>query len=233
MLTKFLSLFLVLTPAWGASILQKAQLHDDCPEVHVFGARNTGTSQGFGLAGDFVNDIVQATGATKEAIVYPANGNAGLTDPKYKASVQAGVKAVTSQVSKFAARCPQTKLVLVGYSQGSKLFDDALCGGGDPNMGISDTAATISQFNIKAVLLPANDRFTPGEPFHVGNATVGGFDKRPSNQVGCGKYNDAIRLYCDIGDKYCSNGNSLKIHNGYHKVYGKAALEFVKKRLRA
>lgn len=147
--------------------VQKVRVHDrtglpeiDNSAVHVFGARNTGTPQGFGLAGDFVNDIVKATGATKEAIVYPANGNAGLTDPKYKASVQAGVKAVTSQVSKFAAKCPRTKLVLVGYSQGSKLFDDALCGGGDSNMGISDASATISQFNIKAVLLPADDRFS-------------------------------------------------------------------------
>lgn len=118
-----------------------------------------------------MNDIVKATGATKEAIVYPANGDAGLTDPKYKASVQTGVKAVTEQVSKFAAKCPETKLVLVGYSQGSKLFDDALCGGGDPNMGISDTAATISQFNIKAVLLPADDRFS--ELAHGLQVTIG------------------------------------------------------------
>ncbi|OAR03632.1 hypothetical protein LLEC1_00898 [Akanthomyces lecanii] len=231
MSAKTFALCLALALACGASIPQQAQQRDDCPEVHVFGARNTGTPQGFGAAGDFVNDIVEATGATKEAIVYPANGDAGLTDPKYKASVQAGVKAVTDQVSKFAARCPETKIVLVGYSQGSKLFDDALCGGGDPNMGISETAATISQFNIKAVLLPADDRFTPGEPFHVGNATVGGFDKRPSNQLSCGNYNDAIQLYCDIGDEFCSNGNSIKIHNGYYKVYGKQALEFVKKRL--
>lgn len=44
-------------------------------------------------------------------------------------------------------------------------------------------------------------------------------------------YNDAIQLYCDIGDEFCSNGNSIKIHNGYYKVYGKQALNFVEKRL--
>lgn len=54
------------------------------------------------------------------------------------------------------------------------MFDDALCGGGDPKMGIHDTNPTIAQFNIKAVLLPADDRFTVGEPYHVGNATHGG-----------------------------------------------------------
>lgn len=41
-------------------------------------------------------------------------------------------------------------------------------------MGIDDTKATIAQYNIKAVLWPADDRFTVGEPFHVGNATHGG-----------------------------------------------------------
>ena len=53
-------------------------------------------------------------------------------------------------------------------------MDDALCGGGDPLMGYNDTAATIAQFNIKSVLLPGDDRFTVGEPFHIGNATKSG-----------------------------------------------------------
>jgi acetylxylan esterase len=111
--------------------------------------------------------------------------------------VRYGVGNATDQISAFAKKCPEAQIVLIGYSQGlvhrssiffpedlqcaltwtvgrSKVFDDALCGGGDPNMGITNTNPTIAQFNIKAVLLPADDRFTPGEPYHVGNATVGG-----------------------------------------------------------
>jgi acetylxylan esterase len=52
-------------------------------------------------------------GATAEAIDYPASGS----DPSYSESVQAGDAAVVSQVGSFAAQCPDTQLVLVGYSQ--------------------------------------------------------------------------------------------------------------------
>ena len=41
-------------------------------------------------------------------------------------------------------------------------------------MDYNDTAATIAQFNVKAVLLPGDDRFTVGEPFHIGDATKSG-----------------------------------------------------------
>lgn len=98
-------------------------------------------------------------------------------------------------------------------------------------MGIDDTKATIAQYNIKAVLWPADDRFTVGEPFHVGNATHGGFDARPSDQIHCGDFDDTIQLYCDADDEFCTNGTSLAIHNGYHGVYGKQALAFVKSKL--
>ena len=84
-----------------------------CPNIHVFGARETTAPAGYGSAGTVVNLILNAhPGATSEAINYPAAGG-----NSYGSSVQAGVKAVTSQVTSFAQRCPNTKLVLVGYSQ--------------------------------------------------------------------------------------------------------------------
>lgn len=117
-------------------------------------------------------------------------------------------------------------------------------------MGIENKAVTIAQYNIQAVLLPADDRFTPGEPFHVGNATHGGvrdgdlcyvaekladlhcqFDARPSGQIHCGNFDERIQLYCDSPDKYCSNGTSLAVHNGYHAAYGQQALDFVRRKL--
>ncbi|OAA56375.1 Cutinase [Cordyceps fumosorosea ARSEF 2679] len=54
---------------------------------------------------------------------------------------------------------------------------------------------------------------------------------RRKSQVSCGNYNAAIQLYRDVGDEFCSNGSRPAIHNGYYKVYGSKALEFVKKRL--
>ncbi|KAF2760110.1 alpha/beta-hydrolase [Pseudovirgaria hyperparasitica] len=235
--TMYTTYSLIVSLLTVSSLCAPAPAATSCPDIHIFGARNTGTSQtgtqkGYGAAYPFVTDILNAyPGSTAEAIIYPANGTASLTDATYKASVRAGVANLTAQVKSFAGRCTATKLVLVGYSQGAKIIDDALCGGGDPNSGISDTAATIAQFNIKAVLLPGDDRFTPGESFHVGNATHGGFDARPADQVSCGKYDAAIQLYCDAEDEFCSNGTSLAVHNGYYKEFGSKALAFVKSRL--
>ena len=85
-----------------------------CPGLHIFGARETTAAPGYGSAGTVVNALLQQhPGATAEAINYPASGS----NPTYSQSVLAGTNAVCSQVSAFAKKCPQTKLVLVGYSQ--------------------------------------------------------------------------------------------------------------------
>jgi hypothetical protein len=44
-----------------------------CPQVHVFGARETTVSPGYGTSGPVVNSILAAySGSTAEAISYPA-----------------------------------------------------------------------------------------------------------------------------------------------------------------
>jgi hypothetical protein len=92
-----------------------------CPNIHVFGARETTVAQGYGTAGVVVNLILNAhPGATSEAIVYPAcGGQSSCGGVSYASSVVQGVAAVASQVNAFNTKCPSTQLVLVGYSQAS------------------------------------------------------------------------------------------------------------------
>lgn len=89
-----------------------------CPGVHVFGARETTASAGYGSAGTVVNLVLGAyAGATAEAISYPAcGGQSSCGSVSYASSVQQGVAAVASAVNAFNAQCPSTELVLVGYS---------------------------------------------------------------------------------------------------------------------
>lgn len=146
-----------------------------CPNIHVFGARETLAPPGFGTAGPVVDAILAAfPGATSEVIDYPA---AGDSDAAYAASVQAGVQAVVGQVDGFVAACPATQVVLVGYSQGGQIMDDAVCGGGDPNFGVVDVGVPLSAASvaaIKAVVLMGDPRHTPGLPFNVGTSTAPG-----------------------------------------------------------
>jgi acetylxylan esterase len=56
-------------------------------------------------------------------------------------------------------------------------MDDAVCGGGDPNQGISDTNPSVSSdvgAQIKAMILMGNPRHDSSAPYSVGTATAPG-----------------------------------------------------------
>src|SRR5688500_10744958 len=92
-----------------------------CPAVHVFGARETTVpqSQGFGTSSGLVNMVTQAySGATAEAMVYPAcGGQSQCGGISYDSSATQGTAAVVKAVTAFNQKCPNTKIVLIGYSQ--------------------------------------------------------------------------------------------------------------------
>jgi acetylxylan esterase len=112
-------------------------------------------------------------------------------------------------------------------------MDNALCGGGDPNQGISNTSPLISSAaanQLKAVIWAGDPRHTSGSPYNYGTATAGGFDARPQG-FSCSPYTSKIRSYCDAADPYCSNGNNANVHQGYGSEYGQNALSFVRSKL--
>jgi hypothetical protein len=66
---------------------------------------------------------------------------------------------------------------LTSEFQGGQIMDDAMCGGGDPNMGIQSTAIPISSSvasKVKAIILMGDLRHTPGESYNVGTFTAPG-----------------------------------------------------------
>ncbi|KAH6892591.1 carbohydrate esterase family 5 protein [Thelonectria olida] len=205
-----------------------------CPDIHVFGARETTVSAGYGSAGTVVTSILNAhTGATSEAIVYPAcGGQSSCGGISYANSVVAGTSAVATAVNSFHQQCPTTKLVLVGYSQGGQIMDNALCGGGDPNQGLYDTSVPISASAlsmVKAAIFMGNPRYIYGLSYEVGTCTEYGFDPRPSGFV-CPSASK-IQSYCDSPDPYCCRGSDAAHHQAYGSIYGQTALAFVNGRL--
>jgi acetylxylan esterase len=76
-------------------------------------------SPGYGSSITVVNGILSAySGSTSEAISYPAcGGQSSCGGVSYSSSVAQGIQAVASAVNAYNSRCPQTQLVLVGYSQ--------------------------------------------------------------------------------------------------------------------
>lgn len=82
-----------------------------CAEVHMMLAR--GTTENYpGLLGTLTNKILDAIpGSDYENIIYPATQE-GST-PSYGEGIRNG----TAQLKRYASVCPNSKIVLFGYSQ--------------------------------------------------------------------------------------------------------------------
>ncbi|KAM0698158.1 hypothetical protein Q7P36_001622 [Cladosporium allicinum] len=218
----------------GASPIAALKARQSCPEVHVFGARETTAPAGYGTASVVVDLVLGAyAGATSEAIDYPAcGGQADCGGDAYGVSMVKGISAVASAVNAFHTQCPDTKLVLVGYSQGGQIMDNAFCGGPDDSNGYTDSAPAIDSAAmelISAVIEMGSPRFVGGLDYGVGTCTTGGFSARPSGYT-CAS-SAKMQSYCDSTDPYCCDGSDEATHQGYGNVYGQDALTFIQGKL--
>ncbi|KAI7065410.1 hypothetical protein KC352_g43150, partial [Hortaea werneckii] len=111
MLLSFASVSALLASALAAPA-PELETRQSCPNIHIIAARETTAPAGYGSASTFVNLILQAyPGSTSEAVNYPATGG-----NSYGTSVQQGTQNVANQINSFNQRCPNTRLVIVGYS---------------------------------------------------------------------------------------------------------------------
>lgn len=66
--------------------------------------------------------------------------------------------------------------------QGGEIFDNALCGNGDPKQGLS-SSGSIASYNIKAAIFMGDPRFEVGAPYNVGTCKAGGVCSNPARGV--------------------------------------------------
>ncbi|KAJ7739652.1 Acetylxylan esterase At 0.90 angstrom resolution [Mycena maculata] len=208
-----------------------------CPNVHIFGARETTILPGFGSTISVVDNVIAAfPGATSEVITCIARRctndlriiKASCGDDSYAESVTEGVGAVASHVDSFNSECPNTIL------QGGQIMDDAYCGGGDTTEALTSTAVPIStaaQAKIAAAIFFGDPRHVPGLSYDVGTCEADGFVPRPVGFI-C-PFASNIQSYCDAPDPFCCNGNNTTVHEGYATEYGAVALTFVKAKVNA
>jgi acetylxylan esterase len=198
-----------------------------CSDVYVFGARETTVPPGYGTSQGLVNMVVQAyPGTQSSAISYPAcGGQSSCGGISYDQSAQQGTAAVVSAVTSLNQRCPNTRIVLIGYSQGGQIIDNALCGGAGQTLTGTALAA------VKAAIFMGDPHNAPGLPYNVGTCRAGGFAARPTG-FQCSPYNPSlIQSYCDSTDPYCCNGNDANSHQQYVNKYGQQALTFIRSKL--
>ncbi|KAH8647048.1 cutinase [Tricladium varicosporioides] len=184
-------------------------------------ARASTEQPGQGIIGAVASQVQQAVpGSDSEAVDYPA------TLQNYQSSEASGVAAMTKLIQDYTARCPNSKIALMGYSQGAQVAGDVICGttsnGFTPTQPL-DAALTK---NIVAMIQMGDPTQVPGLTQNVGSSQNEGVFPRV-NAAGCTTASAIAQSYCDNGDTFCDSGNSIATHLSYVNEFGTQAAQFV------
>ena len=188
---------------------------DDCPDVEVIFARGTNEPPGLGRVGDaFVDSLRQQTGGLN-IDTYGVNYAAS----KLQLHGGDGANDTINRVRQAVAKCPNTKIVLGGYSQGASVMDIVA---GVPIGGINWGSSLPPEFasHVAAVATFGDLADRAGGSLPTQSAMFG---------------SKAIDL-CNPNDPIChaGQGNEWSGHTeGYVPVYTTQAAAFVASKLLA
>ena len=106
--------------------------------VHIIAARGSEEDPGEGKC-QSVSDLIKAAVPNSDdvAVVFPA------TLLEYESSESTGVANMAGQIQNYTQACPNTKIMLIGFSQGGQIVGDVLGGG---SFGSPPSAPLASQF---------------------------------------------------------------------------------------
>jgi hypothetical protein len=95
---------------------------DPCPDVEAIFARGTSEPPGFGGVGQAFVDALRAQVGNRSLNVYPVNYPASsdfTAGMQFAATVVEGIRDAANHLQATAAGCPNTRIVLGGFSQGA------------------------------------------------------------------------------------------------------------------
>ncbi|MEZ0362194.1 cutinase family protein [Mycobacterium sp. pUA109] len=193
--------------AWGlsASVLASAipsASAEACPDTEVVFARGTGEPPGVGPTGQaFVNALGARLGGQPLA-VYPVNYPAS---DAWATGVN-GVRDAGAHIVSRANHCPQTRMVLGGYSQGAAVMgfvtSPTIPDGVDPASVPKPLDPSVAD-HVAAVVL-----------FGTPNARAMSFLNQPPLTIGSAYQPKTLQL-CVPEDPVCSDGMNFAAHNSY------------------
>jgi cutinase len=184
----------------------------DCPDAEVIFARGTNEPAGLGKVGDsFVDSLRQQTGLN----ILPYGVNYAAS--KLQLHGGDGANDTIDRVKKSVETCPNTKIVLGGYSQGASVMDIVA---GVPIGGISWGSSLPQQYanNIAAVVTFGDVADRAGGSLPTASTMLG----------------SKAQDYCNPNDPIChaGQGNEWSGHTeGYVPVYTTQAAAFVAPKL--
>ncbi|KAL8414330.1 hypothetical protein RB594_005524, partial [Gaeumannomyces avenae] len=224
----------VLPAALAAPVVEERQT--PCQAVRVFLAR--GSAEPYpGRQSKIVSAVCSGLSSCGyEDIQYPASYD------NYCYSVGTGVANGIAQLTAYAARCPNAKLVLTGYSQGGHVVGDILGGGGGNFQGCTQATsaglnpATSPGNKIAAAIRFGDVRQAGGQSYNTGTGAFGnGIWHREGSQLqSLNRFSSVLRSWCLAGDQVCNTAGILdpRAHTSYFDVFSTEAGAWVKTKLR-
>lgn len=172
-----------------------------CPDVQVVFARGTGEAVGVGGIGQAFVDAVRAQAAPRSVDVYPVNYLASSDFGNriaFARTVVDGIRDAAHKVQSTAAACPDTDIVLGGFSQGAAVAGYVTAAEVPEEVPaeyrdeIPDPMPTEVADHVAAVILFG----TPSPPFLADNGV-------PPLVIGP-SYTDKTLKLCAEGDSICN-----------------------------
>ena len=118
----------------------------DCPDVEVVFARGTGEPPGVGGVGQAFVDALRSQVGGRSVGVYAVNYAASSDFDDHVGLVQTvvdGVRDAGARVQSLAANCPNTKVVLGGYSQGAVVAGFVTSADAPPGLPVATVPAPL------------------------------------------------------------------------------------------
>ena len=156
----------------------------------------------------------------------------------YCPSVDSGEGIALDQINAYYAKCPESAIVLSGYSEGATVLGNVLAGdGGDVycpssgHPGLTDTTSGPS-CNIAAITLFGNPRHTANQPYNVlaGSAGQANSHRDAAGLARMALYTPRLHDYCNYDDLICAPGlgaNTVEAHTDYFELYSAEAAQYI------
>jgi len=173
-----------------------------CPDVQVVFARGTTEPPGVGEVGQAFVDSLRSKVGAKSVDVYPVDYPATIDFPR----AVDGINDAAAHIEATAAKCPKTKVVLGGYSQGAAVagfVTSDVVPPGAVDSGVTGPMPPAVADHVAAVVL-----FGKPSPRFMGMID------EPDVVIGP-LYSAKTLESCVPGDPICSDGGDYALHDQY------------------
>jgi hypothetical protein len=208
-----------------------------CNDVAIFMARGNDAPYHDGRTSPFIDatcEKFQAQGNSCDYMDIVFDATKGI---EFCPTIQEGAVNGIRQITEYNAQCPDTLIVINGYSQGAMVSGALLSGGGDDACNVDSQTLGLDSNSqagqaVKAALLWGDVKHTANQAYNV----LDGADKQAWPRTGANlkrlnRYSSVLRSYCAAGDPVCANGDDVSQHLNYFELYTEEASTWVVSKL--